>query len=279
MNWKWRALTSVGSVSLALWLFWLGWTHLGPRKPEVGPMRKQVAEQILPQIVEDIREARKHAHTAALLHLGNDPSDFLTNELRSRIEKSGIVDLRDHTFLEKVRNVLNLRHPSFSTMAEAMDKGEAFEVDAVLFGTINRFESGPDGAILDLDLTVAGIDPPQPLLTKRYNHTIPVGYISKVAQKHVLNVGSAQRFLSWVIIVLLLPVFTIGFIRAMVRKQSNQVNAFTFAVYAVVDAILAWLLVGATLTSWLPVLVFILCVTAALAYNFFIMNFALKLEE
>jgi FtsH-binding integral membrane protein len=92
------------------------------------------------------------------------------------------------------------------------------------------------------------------------------------------SIRPAQRFLSWVVIVLLLPVFTIAFIRAMVRKESNRVNAFTLSVYTAVDALRAYLLLGAALTGWFSVLLFIIAVGAALAYNFYIMNFALRLE-
>ena len=78
---------------------------------------------------------------------------------------------------------------------------------------------------------------------------------------------------------MLLPVFTIAFIRTMVRKGSNKTNAFVLAIYTLVDALLAWLLVGAALTSWFPVVVFIIAVAVAFLYNVRIMSFAVKLEE
>ncbi len=46
---------------------------------------------------------------------------------------------------------------------------------------------------------------------------------------------------------LLLPVFTIAFIRTMVRKDSNKTNAFVLGIYTVADALLAWLLIGAAI--------------------------------
>jgi FtsH-binding integral membrane protein len=100
-----------------------------------------------------------------------------------------------------------------------------------------------------------------------------------VVKDSVHELGGVQRFLGWLVLVLLLPVFTISFIRAMVRKESNRANAFTLAIYTGVDALLAFLLLGASFASWLAVLLFLVVVGVAFAYNVFIMSFALKLEQ
>jgi len=71
-----------------------------------------------------------------------------------------------------------------------------------------------------------------------------------------------------------IAVFSIGFIRTMVRKESNRSNAFVLILYTLVDAVLAYLLVGAALLHWVAVTVFIVAVAAALAYNVRIMTFA-----
>ena len=88
-----------------------------------------------------------------------------------------------------------------------------------------------------------------------------------------------QRLLFWLIGVLLLPVVTITFIRTMVRQKSNARNLCVLSVYTLIDIILAFLLVGAALTSWLAVLVFIVAIGIAIGYNIRIMTFAVKLEE
>lgn len=279
LHWQWKAFSSIGSIGLALWLFGLGWVHLGPRKPEVGPMRRQVAEQVVPQAVEDIRLGRQEVRGAALLHLSNDPSDFVTDLLRDSIEKAGVLDLPDRSFLEKARNLLRLRQPFYDDLDSAVARGKSLGAAAVLFGRVERFESGPKGAQFDLDLTLASVDDGKVVFTKRYSRDIAPGLFSNpVVQEQMQAIKPARRFLGWVVIVLLLPVFSIAFIRAMVRKESNRVNAFTLTVYTVVDALLAYLLLGAALTGWLSVLLFIVAVGAALAYNFRVMNFALRLE-
>jgi len=279
-RWQYKGLVQAGTLAFAVYLAWLGWVHLGPRKPEVGPMRKQVADLIVPKIVEDIRAARTNIQTVALLHLVNDPSDYVTDQLRSGIERSGIVDLRDRTVMEKARNVLRLRHPSFNAPGPAVKQGKRLGVQAVVFGQVNVFETSHGKAKIDVGVMLAPVDGSGELLLYRnYSHQISAGLFNNAAvQEKMLSVRPAQRFFGWVVIVLLLPVFTIAFIRAMVRKESNRVNAFTLTIYTVVDALLAWLLLGAAITGWFSVFQFIVAVTAALAYNYKVMNFALRLE-
>ena len=99
------------------------------------------------------------------------------------------------------------------------------------------------------------------------------------AQKAAQSFPWLRRLLGWLIAVLLLPVFTIAFIRTMVSKGSNRSNAFVLCVYTLADALLAWFLAGAALNSWFPVLVLIAAVIAAFLYNVSIMTLALRLEE
>ena len=62
-------------------------------------------------------------------------------------------------------------------------------------------------------------------------------------------------------------------------NRSNGANASLLIIYSIADVILAYLLVGAALTSVWSVVIFILAVVAAFLYNVRIMTFALKLEE
>jgi hypothetical protein len=76
----------------------------------------------------------------------------------------------------------------------------------------------------------------------------------------------------------LLPVFTIAFIRTMVRKQSNLSNAFVLAVYTAAGALLACLAGVSDFSSGWRIAFFVLLAGCAFAYNVAIMSFALRLE-
>ena len=91
--------------------------------------------------------------------------------------------------------------------------------------------------------------------------------------------GWTTRIVAWLLLVLLLPMITIGFIRLMVTKKSNAANAFTLVIYGLADAALAFLLVGpAALATWVGGVIFLIALVAAVAYNVKIVSTAHRLE-
>lgn len=91
--------------------------------------------------------------------------------------------------------------------------------------------------------------------------------------------GVANTALLCVLAILILPVATISFIRTMVSKRSNGVNAFTLGVYTAIDFILAFFVVGPKFDTTAKTLVFVGMGIFSLMYNFMVMNYALKLED
>ncbi len=280
LKWPLHFLSRLGAVTLVGYIGWLGWDNLGPRKPEVGVERRELADRAVADIVADLRTARGELRDAALLHFGNDSTDCFNGRLRTAVEQSGVLSLRDRSVLEKGRDLLSLRHAPFTTAEAAVAEGRRLGTEAVLYGTLHTFEAYPGEATLDVEVHLADVAEGRPVFTKRYRLE-SAGSDSPAApiQRATRTFPWFQRFAGWLLAVLLLPVFTIGFIRAMVRKDSNRTNAFVLAVYTLADALLAWLLVGAAMGSWLAVFVFIVAVAAAFAYNIRIMAFAVRLEE
>jgi hypothetical protein len=275
-----KMLSMFGPLALGVYLVWLGWDNLGPRKPEIGPERQKLADQLIPTIIEDIRLSRQDIRQATLLHFANDPTDYFTNKLRSGLEQRGVLDLGDRSFGEKLRDTLRIRHRSYTAMDEAIAKGRDRGAPGVLYGEIYAFESFPGGVKLDVEVNLANVANRQTVFGKRYNLEAPPRvFAPEDMQKAVRSFPWFKRLLGWMIIVLLLPVFTIGFIRTMVRKESNRANAFVLSVYTIIDALIAWLMVGAALNSWFRVAVFIFAVGVAFFYNVRVMTFAMRLEE
>jgi hypothetical protein len=280
LKWQLAAVTRIGAVALMVNIAWLGWHHLGPRRPEIGYVRQQMADRIILDIAEDIRLSRGDIRYTALLHFQNDPANYFTDKLRSVIEQRGILNLRDRTFSEKFKNLLKMRLPSYHDTETVLKMGRKMGADGVLYGTIHAFESYPGGVKLDVEVSLADVSANYVFFNKYYSkESASSMFAAAAAQDRVTGIPWFQRFLGWLFIVLLLPVFTINFIRTMVRKDSNKTNAFVLSIYTLADTILAFLLVGAALTSWFPVLVFIAAVACAFLYNVKIMTFALRLEE
>ncbi len=280
LKWPLVILSRVGVIALIGYITWIGWQNLGPRKPEIGPIRQELADKTIPEIVADIRTSKGDLRDATLLHFKNDSTDYFTEKLRDVIEQTGVLELHDTTVMYKARHLLNLRHPAYATAGNAVANGRARGSQSVLYGVIHAFESFPGGSKIDVEVHLTDVATEQSVFTKRYGiEAPPTSAATAAVQEAAQSFPWFQRLFGWLIAVLLLPVFTIAFIRTMVRKGSNGTNAFVLGVYTLTDTLLAWLLVGAALNSWFPVMVFIVAVVAAFLYNVRIMTFALRLED
>lgn len=274
-----NSLSKFGTLMLAGYIGWLGWGQLGPHKPETGPLRMQAADLAVSAVVEDLRQNRGDIGSVVLLHFTGDPSDCFSDRLRATLEQRGVLDLLDRAFTEKTRDLANLRESAVISPEKAIELAKARGASGVLFGRLVKFESTPGEAILDVEYTLADVASGKTIHAGRYSNASPASeLLSPGTTTFVRSFPWFKRGLGWLVIVLLLPVFTIGFIRTMVARRSNGANALVLVIYTSATAILAYLLVGGALVGFWSVSFFVLAVVAAFAYNIRIMSFALKLE-
>jgi len=274
-----NSFSKFGTVMLAGYIAWLGWGQLGPQKPEIGPLRREAADEAVDAIVEDLRQNRGDVGPVVLLHFAGDPSDYFSDRLRSTLEQRGVLDLQDWGFMENVRSLAKLRESAVISPETAIELAKTHGASGVLFGRLVKFESTPGEAMLDVEYALADVTTGETIHSGRYSNASSASeLLSAEATTFVRSLPWFKRGLGWLVIVLLLPVFTIGFIRTMVARRSNGVNTFVLAIYTLADAILAYLLVGAALVGLWSVFFFPVAVAVAFAYNIRIMSFALKLE-
>ena len=288
MKWWFLLIPKVGMTLFVGYVCYMGWTNLGPHKPVPDVARMKAADHAVDKIVDAIRHSRGEMRSAALCHFANDTTDYFSRKLRERIEQSNILDLSDIDFSEKLRTVLNLRNKGVTSADEARSATKGEKVDCVLWGSLDRFESIKGGATLTGEWQ---------LLDKRTGVVVCGGQIHEGAGmsnfvEAISTLGQSaddveiaasvvpwyMRLLGFVLLVLLLPIVTISFIRTMVAKRSNKVNAFVLSVYTVIDMILAFFMVGGTFCSFAAVAVFLGASMLAFLYNVSLMSFALRLE-
>lgn len=288
MKWWFLLIPKVGMPLFVGYVCYMGWMNLGPHKPVPDLARMKAADHAVEKIVSDIQKNRGTIRNAALCHFANDASDYFSRKLREVIEQSNIIDLTDIDFSEKVRTVLNLRNAGARTSDEALDMARRESVDGVLWGRLERFES------VKGEVSLTG---EWQLVDKNTGAVVCGGRIQEGSRSP--NIGEAvvaqgqsadeieiaasafpwyMRLLGFVLLVLILPVVTISFIRTMVAKRSNKVNAFVLGVYTVIDMILAFFMIGGTFGSFGVVFVFLVASIFAFFYNVSLMSFALRLE-
>jgi hypothetical protein len=275
----WAAVKFVGVLGFLAYLAFLGWREFGPRKPAVNALRQELAEVVLPQVIADLRAQRTNAAAAVFLHLAGDPTDHLSDRLRTLVSESGVLDLSPATLDERVQRSLNLAVTAPATLDAAVARARGLGAPAVLFGVVRQFDGTPQGGRLTLELTLADIATKSVLFTRTYDHEWkPAALVPATPAGPLVRTSLLSRLLGWALAVLLLPVFTIGFLRATVRRGSNRANLGILLLYTTVAAALAWLIVGAPNGLWPTVWLAVLA-ALAFAYHVWIMTVALRLED
>jgi len=274
----------VAGLAVICGVAWLGWRHLGPQEPAIAPQRDKAADDVVAKIINDLRDNRGQMRHVALLQFAGDNSGFVTEKLRAKIEFTGLFDLEPKGLMSKVRDLLNLRTPSYSTLDQAVSEGGSLGVEGVIYGNVRRLESIDGEASWDIDVSLCDTDSRRAVMDKTYAEGGLIRNASLSVQGAAVDdpVESfpwLTRILAWVLMVLLLPVFSIAFIRAAVRKKSNRVNAFVLFVYTASDAALGCLLVGAAVQTGFGIAILVGAVIPALVYNIQMLSYGVQLEE
>lgn len=288
-----RNIQFLGSLCLFIYAFYLVWICLGPEKNFPNEERQQIANNAIQNMVEDIRNKRQHLRKVAVLHFSNDPTDYVTDTLRDTLNGTGILNLSDISISEKISKKLHLRCKEYFTTDEALDAISGLDVQGVLWGKVDLFETEENGAVIKgewyLDEKGSGKRIASGVFYK--NTAEEAKKAEELRQQELKELESKTentedgkhpwyvRFLVFLLLTLLLPIFTIAFIRAMVAKRSNLINAFVLGTYTFIDGILAFFMIGGVFQSGTKLMWFCLATFTAFCYNVCLMNFALKLEK
>ncbi len=285
------SMMAIGRGGIVMFLFalmGLGWCLLGPTKPTVDDDRRVVADVALSKTLDEVQAQRKDIRQVAVLHFVNDPTDHLTLTLRQRLSASGLLTVEGAPFSERWNNLFSLRNNGVYSVAEALAYGKKNGLDGVLIGKVDIFESYRNGARLIGQIDMVDVKTGRVAFSVVLNEDSGASLSARM--KGALACSPATmgetfgapwywRIFAFILIALLLPVFTISFIRAMVAKKSNGVNAFVLGVYTLVDLIFAWMMVGGSFASAIQIWLFVVAGIGAFLYNVRIMTFALRLED
>lgn len=271
--------TRLGSVAVVGYLLWLGWVHLGPEKPEVGPLRARVAEQVIANVVLDIEQGRGAVRNVALLHFKNDNTDYVTSTLRSSLTKAGLLNLRDRTFTERLVDLLNLQHRGYGDLDASVRRGQRLNAEAVLFGTVDHFEVRSGVAFMSLHVILASVPGQEVLLERRYDQqssffTGAVGHL----ESGVESVPWFHRVALWLVFIAVLPIATIGQLRATATALDNRRTLLTLIAYVIAAIVAGLLLAGFLLGTWIGTITFLGIVVGAMVYTAFVLSRVIEIE-
>lgn len=285
-SWLGVLLVRIASVLLIVTLLWTGWVQFGPQKPLADARRTAAANLVAEQIGNALRENRGDIKSLTLLSFADEPTNLISDELRQRLGSAGTFLLADRSFFDKIRRRLNVSQSATGEFETALDLGKKNQTDGVLYGTVHQFETVKGRALVHIDYHLIDARSGENIYSGTYDNRtenlssvpIPVAVSDLVSATPIGGPG-LPRFLGWLLIVLLLPVFTINFLVVMTEKRSNKVNAFVLGTYTCIGAILAWILIAPDMGSYGSLVLFGLLCVGAFFYNIQMMTIAVRHNE
>lgn len=267
-----RILVPVIAIYLGLCCWW--W--LGPEKPECSSERKEVARRVLEDVSIKLSDVSRAIYRIEVLHFENDPTDFVTYELRNRLMENGRFDLSGTPFFEKLFNFLNLRNDGMFNIEDARKFAKKKKLDGVVIGRLNQFELTAEGVVLDGMLMLVQADG-EGVINFPLSSQIPEIAASSESSD-VKSVAFFTQLSDWerlgvvILIVLLLPVLLIKLIKFVLMKESNGAILSVLILITVVDGFAIRLLMGNEGLCG-NVLIFCTLLLLAMVFNLFVFSF------
>ena len=254
------------------------WWWLGPEKPSCDSARQLAARSAIAQVAERIRAERGDVRRAAVLHLANDPSDYVTLSLRSRLAEGGLLDLDGTPPSEKIRNLLNLRNEGLFDVEKAIEYGKSHGLDAVLTGALDEFETVKDKAVLKGQLKFVRISKGDVVDIPFSDAASGGGSVAEIA-KVVAGSGESPslslttRILLLSLSIFLLPILAFPFLRMAMSKDSNVAAATALIILLAIDGFIISAALG-TSGTFCGLAVFLIIFAAAFGYDLFMLSYA-----
>ena len=257
------------------------WWWLGPEKPKCDSARNLAARTAVAQAAERIRTERGDIRRAAVLHLANDPTDFVTKTLRDRLMDGGLLDLDGTPPSEKVRNLLNLRNPGVYDVEVAKEYGKRNDLAAVIIGCIDLFETVKGKAVLEGKLKFIRIGDGSVVEIPLTNAASGGGAIAEIAKKVGTDIGGEEsaplslttRILLMALSIFCLPIIVFPFLKLVMRRDSNLATAVALIALLAVDGFIISAALG-TSGTFCGLAVFLITLAGAFGYDLFMLSYA-----
>ncbi|MBR0238333.1 MAG: hypothetical protein IJQ39_09605 [Thermoguttaceae bacterium] len=271
---------------LASW----GWSSVGFERPQMPPAFARWVDSAVPSMVEKINEKKDdNIKSIAISHFNGDPTGYVSEALRREMAQKMIVS--DKSVLEKVYDAINLSQDAPSdalTPDLAVKLGEyakSVNAQAVVWGVVVRMNNKQD--VVDAEIKYYLIRQDGNILfedvcnneslSKKDNASAAPG--GATTASNFYDIDWRTMLLFWALFVITLPLVTINFLFATAAKHSNKSNAFTLALYTLIDGIALFLMIPPNIKAFSSVAFFVCMILLAGVCNLLIMDFARKLKE
>lgn len=269
-----------------------GLPSVGVDKPQMPPAFAQWVDNAVPVMVERINEHKGDEITAiAVSHFNGDPTGYVSETIRQEMSQKIIVT--NKSLLEKVSDAINLSQDTESKdltrdlAVQLGDYAKSVSAQAVVWGTVLRMNNKKDVVDAEIKYYLIGQDGKVLFADVCNNASLSKEDEAAEASGGSTTVRAFQgidwrtMLLFWALFVVTLPLITINFLFATVAKHSNKSNAFTLALYTLIDGIALYLMVPPNFKDmeFYSILFFVCMILLAGACNLLVMDFARRLKE
>jgi len=133
-------------LTLFAFIFWsVGRALLTPHA-ELDASRMEVADLAVDRAVMALRNNAGEIRRVELLHFENDPSDYVTERLRKRLDDQGGFVLTKPRFADKLKRLFGFENQGFDSLGNAKKEALSSGADAFIWGRVDRLENETGGS-------------------------------------------------------------------------------------------------------------------------------------
>ena len=240
------------------------------REPVPGLQSRQVAARLLAAEVAGTREKPRK------LLLAGNPKNRVTYVIKKTLEKTGEIEVLEPKFTEdageSVKDWFLSEVRKIVKPEEAKILAERSRADAILFTEVETFDDKDDATLLVIDYE----------LQETGTGKSSTGSVEGSLDKSVFSITYLRlwmwsssrwtRVLIWFLVAIFAPLITYKLAWAVLARERNDYNAMLVAGYTAVDALLAWILLGFTMSGFVAFSLFVLALIGSGTWNFLILD-------
>jgi len=244
------SLQSLAKVIVVLLLVVIGyraWEIVLPARPILAPEPRVAIDEAIQVRARQVVAQAPAGTPVAVLQLEGDQTLYVTDHLREAIAGFGTVTVIDKPLEDRVRAAVGVTPAAYPTAEAAIMRGKELDAALVVFGRVTM-DVGADwlraGVSVEMLDVASGRKIPLMIEELKPERSAQSVLGAAVDAAGGLSWSLVRRWAAWAVVCLALPLVSVGFLRATVRRESTGRNAVVLGSLALACVLLYVVFVG-----------------------------------
>lgn len=240
MKIKWLLLLPVriAMTVLCVFLVWQTVVFMRPRPRAFTVMEVKAAKAACEKVADLCAAKAALPARIGVAHLAGDPTDLVTGMLRDVLSSRAGIQVQQGSPIQKFFKDIGNALSEATSLDEVVNAGRRVELDVIVAGKVLAVESTNGAAQAALQIYVYDVRPSQWLVkdvvTAEYNPTLP-----ERTWDWCKGTRPITRFVTWLLIMLLMPWVTLFATRWALAKKNNTASFMIVSAYTIFAMALA----------------------------------------